>query len=43
MKKSGKTTPRDTKKAEQTKSIKETSKERRKRSQGAGTQRKIEE
>ncbi|TMW81617.1 hypothetical protein EJD97_008651, partial [Solanum chilense] len=42
-KKSGKIKPRDTKKAEQTKSTKETSKVKRKRSQGRGTQRKIEE
>ena len=42
-KKSGKTKSRGTKKAEQTKSTKESSKEKKKRSQGPGTQTKIEE
>ena len=42
-KRSGKTKPRGTKKAEQTKSTKETAKGKRKRSQGPGTQGKIEE
>ena len=42
-KRSGKTKPRGTKKVEQTKSTKETSKGKRKRSQGPETQGKIEE